>query len=59
MEARDVMSLEIPNAFIQARVPEIPYGEHIVMNIRGMLVDWLLEPDPTSYTQYFVYEKVK
>ena len=53
------MSLDIPNAFIQAHVPKSKNGEQIVMKIRGILVDWLIELDPTSYSQYVVYENGK
>ena len=59
MEGRDVMTQDIPNAFIQAHVPESPDGERIVMKIRGVLVDWLIELDPSSYSQFVVYENGK
>ena len=59
MEGRDVMSLDIPNAFIQARVPKQLVGERIAMKIRGVLVDWLVELDPAAYSPYVVYENGK
>ena len=59
MEGRDIMTEDIPNAFIQVHVPESPDGERIVMKIRGVLVDWLIELDPVSYTQFVVYENGK
>ena len=33
MECRDIMTLDIPNAFIQAHVPKSPDGERIIMKI--------------------------
>ena len=34
-EMRDVMTLDIPNAYIQAEVPKMKRGERIVMKVRG------------------------
>lgn len=59
LQRRDVMSLGIPNAFIQAKVPKKPRGEQIVMKIRGVLVDWLVEMDPHQYAPFVVYEDGK
>ena len=42
-ENRDVMTADIPNAFIQAHMPEIKNGEHhVIMKITGVLVDLLV-----------------
>ena len=56
MERQDIMTLNIPNAFIQAHVPKSPDGERIIMKIRGVLVDWLVVLDLAGYAQYVVYE---
>ena len=56
-QKRDIMSLDIPNAYIQADVPVQKVGERIVMKIRGDLVDWLCEIDPASYLPYVVVER--
>jgi hypothetical protein len=57
-ENRDVMSADIPNAFIQANMPETKNGEErVIMKITGMLVDLLVEIDPARYGPYVVYEK--
>ena len=56
-QKRDIMSLDIPNAYIQADVPVQKVGERIVMKIRGDLVDWLCEIDPASYLPYVVVEQ--
>lgn len=54
---RDVMVLDIPNAFIQAGVPMKKKGERIIMKIQGKLVDWLLDLDPSTYSSHVVIEK--
>ena len=57
MEARDVATYDIPNAFIQTAVEKLDKdGDRIVMKIRGAMVDMLLELDPL-YEDYVVYEK--
>ena len=48
-EERDVMIMDIPNAFIQASIPKREKGDRIVMKIRGRLVDWLVEISPETY----------
>jgi hypothetical protein len=56
-EGRDVTSADIPNAFIQANMPEIKDGDDLViMKITGVLVDLLVENDPARYGPYVVYE---
>eukprot|EP00957_Ditylum_brightwellii_P030079 2276858-Ditylum_brightwellii.AAC.1 len=51
---RDIMMLNIPNAFIQTHVPE--NGEKIIMKIRGLLVDIFLEQCPGVYGKYVVHK---
>ena len=58
-EKRDVMSLDVPNAFIQAKLPIAKVGERIIMKLRGEVVDWLVELDPLAYLEKVVYEKGK
>ena len=42
-ENRDVMSADVPNAFIQTEMPEIKKGEErVMMKIIGVLVDMLI-----------------
>ena len=55
----DMMALDIPNAFIQARLPKSPVGERIIMKIPGVLVDWLVAMDPDAYSRFVVYENGK
>jgi hypothetical protein len=56
-ENRDVMSADIPNAFIQANMPVIKdHEERVVMKITGVLVDLLVEIDVAKYGPYVVFE---
>ncbi len=56
-EGRDVMSADVPNAFIQAFLPDIKDGEErVIMKITGVLVDLLVEMEPETYGPYVVYE---
>ena len=57
-EERDVMSLDIPNAFIQARLKK-EGKERVVMKITGVLVDILVKLAPEVYAAYVVYENGK
>ena len=56
---RDVMSLDVPNAFIQAKLPKAKVGERIIMKLRGEVVDWLVKLDPLAYLDKVVYENGK
>ncbi len=49
-QRRDVMTLDIPNAFVQTQIPL--NGDKIIMKIRGQLVDILLELCPGVYDDY-------
>ena len=52
------MSVDIPNAYIQADVPIPETGQdRITMKITGLLVDWLVEIEPETYAKYVVIEK--
>jgi hypothetical protein len=57
-EGRDVMTCVIPNAFIQALMPEVKDGdERVMMKITGVLVEMLVKLNPELYGPYVVYEK--
>jgi hypothetical protein len=47
-QRRDVMTADIPNAFLQTSLGEKPVGERITMKIRGPLVDMLIEMSPET-----------
>ena len=53
---RDVMTADIPNAFVQVDIDEKEKGERIIMKIRGLLVNMLTELTPKTYEKYDVYE---
>jgi hypothetical protein len=57
-EERDVMTCDIPNAFIQALMPEVKDGdERVMIKITGVLVDILVELNPEPYGPCVVYER--
>jgi hypothetical protein len=59
-EGRDVMTCDIPNAFIQTKLPNIESGdERVIMKITGVLVDLLVDISPEVYGPYVVYDKHK
>jgi hypothetical protein len=49
---RDVMTLDIPDAFVQTEISLD--GDKIIMKIRGLLVDILLELCPGVYNDYVI-----
>jgi hypothetical protein len=53
-QRHDVMTLDIPNAFVQTPIPKS--GEKIIMNICGRLVNILTEICPGVYDDYVVYK---
>jgi hypothetical protein len=59
-EERDVMTCNIPNAFIQAYLPKKGPGEdRAVMKITGVLADMLVDINPESYGPAIVLENQK
>ena len=57
-EGRNVLTLDVPNAFIQAQMPEVKPGEErVVMKITGVIVDMLVNLDPKTYKGFVVYER--
>jgi hypothetical protein len=49
-EGRNVMTCDIPNAFIQALMPEVKDGgKRVMTKITGLLVDILVELNPELY----------
>jgi hypothetical protein len=56
-EKRDVMTADIPNAFIQAHMPNLDDPNALVyMKITGVLVDLLVEMAPETYKPFVTYE---
>jgi len=59
-EMRDVMSADVPNAFIQTVMPDVKDGEdRVIMKITGVLVDLLVQLAPEVYGPHVVYENGK
>ena len=59
-EGRDVMTNDVPNAFIQTPLPPTPKGSpRVMMKITGVLVDLLVELAPDIYGPYVVYQRGK
>jgi hypothetical protein len=56
-EGRNVMTCDIPNAFIQTDHPEPEEGEdRVILKLQGVLVDFLVEVDPEEYADFVVFE---
>ena len=53
-QKRDIITLDIPNAFIQTNLPQS--DKKIIMRINGKLVDLIVELFPNDYRQY-IYQK--
>merc|ERR1712155_143880 len=59
IEGRDIMSADIPNAFIQAKLERKSSDERVIMKITGKLVEWLVELSPETYQRFVVEERGK
>jgi len=58
-EGRDVMTMDLPNAFIQTPLEQPKEGEdRVTMKITGILVRYMIKLDP-RYRDYVVYENGK
>ena len=56
-ERRDIMTADVPNAFIQTKLPEGKVGEErVIMKITGVLVDSMVELASDIYRPYVVTE---
>ena len=56
-DEQDVMTADVPNAFIQAPMPEVkPSEERVMMKITGVLVDMLVQLSHEVYGPYVVFE---
>ena len=58
-QKRDVMTCDIPNAFVQTEMDKAEKGERVTMKIRGALVDILLEMDYEKYGSFVTKENGK
>ncbi|MGA0888342.1 MAG: Ty1/Copia family ribonuclease HI [bacterium] len=55
-EERDVMVADVPNAFIQADMPEAEKGKRVILKIIGPLVDELVRCDHKKFSEFVVME---
>ena len=59
-EERDTLSADVPNAFIQAKMPKVKKGQdRVIMKITGVLVDLLVKLAPELYKDKVVIENGK
>jgi hypothetical protein len=59
-EQRDIMTADVPNAFIQTKLPEGKAGdERVIMKITGVLVNLIVDIASEIYGPYVVVEKGK
>jgi len=57
-EGRDIMSADVPNAFIQTPMPPTKPGEaRVMLKIKGVLVDLLVKLAPEVYGPFVIFEK--
>ncbi len=56
-EGCDVAVVDIPNAFVQTVVSEEDAQHHVIMRIRGQLVDILVSIAPDVYAPYVTTNK--
>jgi hypothetical protein len=56
---RDIMTADIPNAFVQTDVDKKNYvkGERLILKARGPIVDMLLDIATEVYTDFVTYER--
>eukprot|EP00980_Cylindrotheca_fusiformis_P025415 scaffold13661_cov108-Cylindrotheca_fusiformis.AAC.1 len=50
------MVTDVPNAFIQADLPEREYGQRVFMKITGVMVPMLTQLAPDVYESFVVRE---
>jgi hypothetical protein len=56
-EGRNAMSGDVPNAFIQTKMPPTVDGEaRVMLKIKGVLVNLLVQLAPEVYCPYVVFE---
>jgi len=58
-EDRNIVVVDIPNAFVQTVVDEEGVEHHVIVRIRGPLVDILVSIAPDVYVQYVSMNKNK
>jgi len=60
MKGCDVMMADVPNAFIQAHLPQLEEGEEqVIMKITGVFVNLLVEMTPEVYGPFVILDNGK
>ena len=55
-QSRDVISLDIPNTFVQTPMPKSQ--QRVIMKINGLLVNYLEELCPETYSKYITHQTI-
>ena len=55
-QGRDIITLDVPNAFVQMSILQGKNDKKVIMKIRGALVDILVEMSPETYKEYVIYK---
>ena len=59
-EGRDVMTLDVPNAYIQTPMDQPTDGsDRVLMKLEGNLAEMMVELDPDTYGKFIEYHKGK
>ena len=59
-EGRDIMTADVPNAFVQTDMPETdPGDDRVIMKVQGILAEMLVEISPETYSEYLITENGK
>ena len=53
-QKRDVSTLDVPNIFVQTPMPKSL--QRVIMRISGLLVDYLEEICPETYSKYITHQ---
>ena len=57
MEGGVVISQDVPNTFFRTSFPSDPSGKICISRIRGLIVDWLVDMNPSTYKGKFLCKK--
>ena len=58
-EERDLVTIDITNLFTQIPIYSKPREEKIIMKIKGVIVDMMVQMDPKKYGPNVFYENGK
>ena len=55
-QKRDILTADVPNAFVQMEIPKTTKGERVIMKIKGILAKILCKIAPNTYLPFVTYE---